>query len=204
MCQNSASEDISVPDDQNPEASGNENTETPEKQQQRRPEDSAPVPGAFTPFGQPGRQDVISPTTMVTPAGLFNVFDPGTAPEDVFLAKRQPGYPLKPLAPAPSPSADSFTSKATQSSAPATTPAKAPQDGADETRNLFHPPSTAARSMPANSTQTAPARARENPESDTVGIAILCVLFFVVSCAATVILGPRIAGLFATVFHLQQ
>jgi hypothetical protein len=36
---------------------------------------------------------------------------------------------------------------------------------------------------------------------DTVGIAILCVLFFVVSCAGTVIFGPRIAAVVTSAFH---
>jgi hypothetical protein len=200
MCQNTPSEDISLPEDENPKVAGNENTETPEEQQQRRVEEPAPVPGAFTAFGQPGRQDVISPTTMVTPAGLFNVFDPGTAPEDVFVAKRQPGYPQQPSPAAPSPPGDSGSTKPNQGALSA----KAAPDAVEETRNLYHPPSASPPAMRAKPPQAPPARSRENPESDTVGIAILCVLFFVVSCAATVILGPRIAGLFTTVFHLQQ
>lgn len=59
--------------------------------------------------------------------------------------------------------------------------------------------------VPPNVIQTAPRlRPRPAPDSDAVGIAIFCVLFFVVSCAGTVVFGPRAWAVIAGLLHLQH
>jgi hypothetical protein len=187
----------------------------------------APTPGLAALFGhtegEPLRPLVDQPNmttidraTLITPGDTFAVFDPGTAPQDVFLQRRTPEFaPLTPpvlpqLEPEPVPEPIQTNEEMHASTLPLDrsahsgleTPAKFEKLRELPGGSRLLPNGSVPAQMPGDSDAAARMlKHRPTPQGDSVGIAIFCVLFFVVSCAGTVIFGPRVLAVVTTLFH---
>jgi hypothetical protein len=116
-----------------------------------------------------------------------------TAEENKPVEDKTLTEPIKAVKPPSPPPAPAPAMKNTASDAPAK---KTP---------LLKPGVIAGPSLSADQVVQAQPRLRPKPatNNDAVGIAIFCVLFFVVSCAGTVIFGPKAWAIITSLLHLQ-
>jgi hypothetical protein len=127
----------------------------------------------------PTRKPAASAAAARDKSGIADLFDPGAAPDSIFSrdAARVPS----------------------QLQAAVLATANATPSG-----QRMLPPGALPADLPAG-TQTAYASRRAAaPAGDSVGIGILCVLFFVVSCAGTVLFGPKVLALVTSTLHITH